>query len=82
MRLKIYNYNYNRKKNDTVTVVVCCIENTIVLDFHQINRFSNGLIRIEEGYLNLIASAVSLDDWNNNNIIKMDNKINENCYFM
>jgi hypothetical protein len=82
MRLKIYNYNYNRKKNDTVTVVVCCIENTIVLDFHSINRLSNGLIRIEEGYLNLIASAVSLDDWNNNNIIKMDNKINENCYLM
>ena len=63
-------------------MVVCCIENTIVLDFYSINRLSNGLIRIE-GYLNLIASAVSLDDWNNNNnIIKMDNRINENCYFM
>jgi hypothetical protein len=67
-------------------VIVCCIENTIVIDFHYITILSNGLIRIEKDYLNLITSAVSLDDWNNNNNnnnkIKMDNKINENCYFM
>jgi len=52
-------------KNDTVTVVVGCSENPVVLDFDGLNRLSNVLTRIEERLSNLIASAAPLVDCNN-----------------
>jgi len=52
-------------KNDTVTVVVGCSENPVILDFNGLNRLSNALTRIEERLSNLIASAAALVDCNN-----------------
>jgi hypothetical protein len=51
-------------KNDTVTVIVGCSENPVVLDFNGINRLSNALTRIEERLCNIIKSAAPLE--NNN----------------
>ena len=53
-------------KNDTITVVVGCSENLVVLYFNGINRLSNALTRIEERLCNLIVSATPLADCNNN----------------
>ena len=44
-------------KNDTVTVVVGCSENPVVLDFNGINRLSNALTRIEERLSNFLPPA-------------------------
>jgi hypothetical protein len=52
-------------KNDTITVIVGCSENPILLDFNGLNRLSNALTRIEERLSNLIASAAPLVDCNN-----------------
>lgn len=41
-------------KNDTVTVVIGCTENPIVLDFNGLNRLSNALTRIEERLSNFL----------------------------
>ena len=53
-------------KNDTVTVVVGCSENPVILDFNGINRLSNALTRIEERLSNLIASAAPFAAAHNN----------------
>ena len=54
-------------KNDTVTVVIGCSENPVVLDFNGINRLSNALTRIEERLHNLIVICdVASTDSNNN----------------
>lgn len=52
-------------KNDTVTVVVGCSENPVILDFNGLNSLSNALTRIEERLSNLIGSAAPLVDCNN-----------------
>jgi hypothetical protein len=65
----IEKFTINRKY--TVTVVVGGSENSVVLDFNGMNRFSNALNRIEERRSNLIESAVLLDE-NNNNTFHQD----------